>query len=137
VLQALCIYLQAFFNQEKYVEPKDRWALCGSIQDDMRGKLLDTKYGLDVVVPEELDSTRQQVLELQALASDQKRLNKILERAANVQWVMHEAERMWVNLPQGDMSSLRSEGMSLEQAQKYLEIRLEEWGEFIQECENA
>jgi hypothetical protein len=86
MLQALCVYLQVFFDAEKYIGPKYRWELCGGMHDDLRGKLLDTAgHGLDAVVPAELGAQTQACWELFRLASDREGLNKMPERAAMVE----------------------------------------------------
>lgn len=141
MLHGLCMYLHAFFERkEPHVGPQYRWDICMAVHDDIREKLLDSEYGLDVLVPERLDGIREAVFELEQLASDRNGFNKILERAANAEWIMHEAERMWANQLQSEGSvsrSLGSQGMSLEQAHEYLRSRLEYWEEDICQYENA
>ncbi|KAF3390804.1 hypothetical protein DPV78_010955 [Talaromyces pinophilus] len=141
MLQGLCMYLHAFFEQkELHVGPEYRWDLCMALHDDTRAKLLDSEYGLDFLVPERLDGIRETVFELEQLASDRNGVNKILERAANAEWIMNEAERMWANQLQSEGSvsrSLGSQGMSLEQAHEYLQSRLEYWEEDIRQYENT
>ncbi|KAH8428486.1 uncharacterized protein LDX57_006185 [Aspergillus melleus] len=141
MLQALCVYLQVFFDAEEYMGPEYRWELCGSMHDDLRGKLLDTAgHGLDAVVPELLGAQTQLSWQLLGLASDREGLNKMLERAATVQWMFLDAQRVWASQTEAQAysgGSSVSQGMSVQQAQERLEGRLLEWEEYIWHCQSA
>ncbi|KAL4784862.1 hypothetical protein BJX76DRAFT_356598 [Aspergillus varians] len=119
----------------------DRWAWCAALHDDMRWKLLNTAgYGLKAVVPERLDWITQECGELQKVVSGRESVNHMLERAANVEWIMMDAQRVWTYHSESQAAvsgSSRGWRMTVEQAQELLGNRLVEWEAYIWDCENA